>query len=535
MSVFMSKASMRLHGCCIFFALGSLVWGYNIGIISAVLVHPGFINQLNHPDAAHKGVITAIYYLGTWTSYVFLSRVASDYLGRRYAALLGTFIVCVGSALQAGASGGGAYAMVIAGRIIAGVGVAIVSTGVPLYQSEIAPARQRGRFVVMNHIGMVGGLAAGFWVGYAMTFWDTPHGDAVGWRAALSVQFVPAVLFMLGLPFLPETPRWLVEHGQLARARASLDYFRQGLAHATPDATQHEFDEICADVAASRASGLDGTSLFREPSLRRRLWRAALLQFMAQMCGATAMKYYLPTLFKALGLGTRLSLLAGGIESTLKIGCTVLEMLIIDRVGRRITLTVGAAVMSVALLINGALPLAYPDNTNRAADYTCIVFIFVYSLGYSMGFGPAAWVYGSEIFPTSLRARGLNLSASGGAIGSIVVAQVWPVGIANLGSRIYFFFMAINIICVPIIWYLYPETKHLALEDMDALFGAVAMGHDHGHDHDHEHDHDRRGLGVGNGVGIGAASPSPEPPAEQIAVRADRDDAAKLVHADEES
>lgn len=101
-----------------------------------------------------------------------------------------------------------------------------------------------------------------------------------------------------------------------------------------------------------KASGLDWLCLFRERTLFARLWRAALLQFMAQACGATAMKYYLPTLFRALGLSTRLSLLAGGIESTLKIGCTILEMLIIDRVGRRLTLTVGAAVMALAMLVS---------------------------------------------------------------------------------------------------------------------------------------------------------------------------------------
>ncbi|CAK7212218.1 hypothetical protein SCUCBS95973_001380 [Sporothrix curviconia] len=510
-----SKASLRLHSFCTFFAVGSLVWGYNVGILSSVLVHPGFIAQLHNPDAAHKGVITAIYYLGTWLSYVFVSRAVSDYFGRRYAALIGTFIVCFGSALQTGATGGGAYAMVIAGRIIAGFGIAIVSTSVPLYQSEIAPARQRGRFVVMNHIGMVAGLAVGFWVGYGITFWDTPRGLSMGWRVSLAVQFVPAVIFMAGLPFLPETPRWLVEHDYPERAHAVLLYLREGLC--SDDETRHELDEICADVAEFRASGLNWTSLFRDPSLRGRLWRAALLQFMAQMCGATAMKYYLPTLFKALGLGTRLSLLAGGIESTLKIGCTVLEMLIIDRVGRRITLTVGAAVMSVAMLINGALPLAYPHNVNRASDYTCIVFIFVYSLGYSMGFGPASWVYGSEIFPTSLRARGLNLSASGGAIGSIVVAQVWPVGVANLGARIYFFFMAINVVCVPIIWFLYPETKNLPLEGMDALFGKVAGVH-------HRRSEEDRDAGASSALG---------PSTERVTVRTDRD-GAKLVHHDEE-
>lgn len=111
---------------------------YNVGILSSVLVHPGFIAQLHHPSASKKGVITAIYYLGTWISYVFLSHPASDRLGRRYSALAGIVVVCFGSALQAGAVGSGAYAMIIAGRVIAGMGVAIVSTSVPLYQRWVA-------------------------------------------------------------------------------------------------------------------------------------------------------------------------------------------------------------------------------------------------------------------------------------------------------------------------------------------------------------------------------------------------------------
>ncbi|KAK1767891.1 general substrate transporter [Phialemonium atrogriseum] len=466
-----TKAAVRLHLFCIFLALGSLCWGYNVGILSSVLVHPGFVEQLNHPNASKKGIITAIYYVGTWTSYVFLSRPASDYLGRRLAGLAGIVVLCFGGALIAGATGSGAFAMVIAGRIFGGMGSAVVSTSIPMFQSEVAPAKQRGRFVVMNHVGFVAGLATGFWVGYAVTFWDSPRGVEVGWRFSIAVQFIPAFIFAVGLPFVHESPRWLVEHGKIDSARTSLHYFREGSF--TNDEIETELADIQQSLADYRASGLTWLSLFREPTLFARLWRAALLQFMAQMCGATAMKYYLPTLFRALGLPTRLALLAGGIESTLKIGCAVLEMLIIDRVGRRLCLAIGAAVMAFAMLINGALPLVYPGNVNRASDYACIVFIFIYALGYSVGFGPAAWVYGAEIFPTSLRARGLNFAASGGAIGSIAVAQIWPVGIDRIGSRIYFFFMAVNLACVPVIYLLYPETKGFALEDMDGLFGGA--------------------------------------------------------------
>ncbi|KAK0615743.1 general substrate transporter [Bombardia bombarda] len=458
-----SKAAWRLHAFCLLLAFGSFVWGYNVGVLASVLVHPGFVETLNL-KTKDTGLVTSIYYLGTWLSYIFLAHPAADKLGRRYAGLAGMSVMCVGQALQAGASSPRAFAMVIAGRIISGLGTAIVSTSVPLYQSEIAPAKQRGRFVVMNHIGFVAGLATGFWVGYATTFFENTD----GWRMSIALSFVPAFFFMVGLPFMHESPRWLVEHGKNDAAFSALKFYREG--YYAIDEIHEEVADIERSVAAFKASGFTWGSLFTDASLFARMWRAALLQFMAQMCGATAMKYYLPILFRALGLGRRLSLLAGGIESTLKIGCTVIEMLIIDKAGRRFTLAAGAAVMAFAMLINAALPIVYPNNVNRAADYVCIVFIFIYSFGYSMGFGPAAWVYGSEIFPTAIRARGLSFAASGGSIGSVIVALVWPVGVANLGSKIYFFFMSVNLVCVPIVYLLYPETKGRSLEDLDGLF-----------------------------------------------------------------
>jgi MFS family permease len=107
---------------------------YNIGILTSVYVNPGFIKALHKPNAAQKGLITAIYYLGTWVSYVFLSGPLSERLGRRYAALTGAVVTCVGGAVQTGAHGKDAYAMMIIGRIISGLGNAVISTSVPLYQ-----------------------------------------------------------------------------------------------------------------------------------------------------------------------------------------------------------------------------------------------------------------------------------------------------------------------------------------------------------------------------------------------------------------
>ena len=156
-------------------------------------------------------------------------------------------------------------------------------------------------------------------------------------------------------PLTAARPRWLVEHGKTEEALDTLQFYREG--YSPLDEIDMELAAIEHSVASFRISGLTLGSLFSDRSLFARMWRAALLQFMAQMCGATAMKYYLPALFRALGFSHRVSLLAGGIESTLKTGCTVAEMLIIDKVGRKVTLVAGATVMAFALMVRLTNPL----------------------------------------------------------------------------------------------------------------------------------------------------------------------------------
>ncbi|RQM07474.1 hypothetical protein DH86_00003140, partial [Scytalidium sp. 3C] len=450
------KGRLRLYFLGVFFGLGSFVWGYNIGIISTLYVSPGWIKALHNPSAAQKGLITAIYYLGTWLTYVFLSSTLSDKLGRRYAAFIGAFVSAVGTAIQTGANGSGGYAMMIVGRIICGVGNALISTNVPMYLSEIAPATLRGSLVVMNHIGMTTGLSIGFWSGYGFRHWTNVHSFTEAWRFSYSLQFIPTLIFCVGLPFVPETPRWLLEHSRIEEARKALQFLR-GYDN-NPEVVEDELTDVRENMELhSSIYKASWRELFTQRNLFARLWRASLLQFMAQMCGSTAIKYYLPSNFLALGLGEELSLLASGIESTLKIGCTIIASLVIDRLGRRRTL----------------LWEVYPNNENRAAVYTCVVFIFVFSLGYSLSFGPNTWVYGSEIFPTNMRAKGLSISASAGSIGSIVVGQVWPVAQANIGSRGYYIFFSFNFACIILLYFFFPETKGKTLEELDNLFGKV--------------------------------------------------------------
>lgn len=126
-----ARGTMRLYALCLHLAIGASIWGYNIGILSSILVHPGWRQTMHYPNASERGTVTGVYYVGTLLSYLFFSHPLADWLGRRYAALVGTVVLAAGAGLMAGSQGLVAMGL---GRWACGLGVGIVSTTVPLYQ-----------------------------------------------------------------------------------------------------------------------------------------------------------------------------------------------------------------------------------------------------------------------------------------------------------------------------------------------------------------------------------------------------------------
>lgn len=129
-----APGAARLYRICLQLALGSSVWGYNIGILASVLVHPGWRSALHNPEPSKKGLVAGFYYVGTLISYLFLSHPLADFLGRRYAARVGTLVLCAGALIMASARGTHALLIMVVGRCLCGLGVGVVSTTVPLYQ-----------------------------------------------------------------------------------------------------------------------------------------------------------------------------------------------------------------------------------------------------------------------------------------------------------------------------------------------------------------------------------------------------------------
>ncbi|CAI6092355.1 unnamed protein product [Clonostachys chloroleuca] len=375
------------------FSMGAIFWGYDIGILSTVLVAPGYLTALKNPSSGESGLIVAIFSVGSWLSYAFVAGQVNDRLGRRWSGVTGVAVLCVGAGLQAGAVH---LAMMVIGRFIAGVGTGIVATAVPLYLSETSPARHRGAIIT---------ISIAFWIGYGFSFWRAGNGESLGWRLSIFIQYVPAVIFCVGAPFLCErfellvlsqivnlpplaslltyassSPRWLLEHDQLEAAAKALTHLR---GSDRPEVVQAELEEIRAILIKDRA-------------LWARLWRAWALQFLQQLSGAGGIRYYLPSNFRGAGASESPSLLASGIDGTVMAACTIAAILLVDRIGRRHSLGIGAAIMALSMLMNGALQTRYPNQSNVAANNCSIFFIFFFSLGYSIGFGPTAWTYAAE-------------------------------------------------------------------------------------------------------------------------------------------
>ncbi|EPE02453.1 hypothetical protein F503_00721 [Ophiostoma piceae UAMH 11346] len=458
---------------CMVFSMGSIGWGYDIGILSTIYVQPGFKKTMNHPSSTQTGAITSVFYAGQFVGFAFLAGTVNNKLGRRYAGCVGVLIMCIGAAIQTAAYN---IAMMIVGRIIAGVGCGIVSTAVPLYLSEISPAKHRGFYGAFNQVGIVFGICLAFWIGYSFSFWKTGRGVDLEWRLSGAMQFIPAIAFMAGAPFLPESPRWLVEHD---RADAAAQALRKLRGAPNVSEIQAELDEIHANILWHKEHSITSARVFlTEPALRSRLWRAWSVSLLQQLSGASGIRYYLPSNFVAAGTSTSLSLLASGIDGTVQVGCTIGAMFFIDRIGRRHSLGIGAVIMAFCLLINGALQEAYPHQSNQSANYACIFFIFFFTVGYSMGFGPCVWIYASEVFPANCRSKGLGIAASGASIGSIIVGQVWPIAVAHIGAKTYFIFMSFNIFAAVLIYTMFPETKNKTLEELDSHFGKLNVHFD---------------------------------------------------------
>ena len=432
-------------------ALAAVLFGYDNGIIGAALL---FIPRDLPLTPWQKGAVVSATVFGAMLGALG-SGPAADRLGRQ------RILLAAGVVFTVGAVGAGAAAtvdMLVAFRFILGLGIGIASVIVPLYLAEMAPARDRGVVTSLNQYMIIVGTALSAALGYAFAF-------AGSWRWMLLVGVFPAVVLMIGMVVMPDTPRSLVRRGQDDNARAVLVGLRGDAAEA-----ERELAEITAVERQERQTRT--TALLSAAWVRRLLVLGALLAIFQQITGINAIVYYAPTILTGFGVSETTALLFGFLNGLVNIAtiALVVRSKVVDRRGRKPVLLAGLVGMSASLFAVGAAVLILPADSTALFVVAAAAFV-VFTNTFSATWGPVLWVMLAEIFPLAIRGVAMAIATLFNWLSAFVISLTFPsfVAYAGIGTA-FIVFAVVGVVLFPVVWWMVPETKERSLESLEAAF-----------------------------------------------------------------
>ncbi|KAK3372580.1 general substrate transporter [Podospora didyma] len=451
--------------------------GYDQGVMGGVNDSPLYVVEVGIgnangkvTDTLHQGGIVSIYYLGCIFG-CFAGGWLADRIGRINGLFIGTIFALIGGALQAATRSSD---FILVARVITGIGTGALTGITPVFISETSTADHRGGYLGYVFIANYLGIAVAYWLSFGLSFINNGRSE-IRWRFLLAFQCVPALLLLIGIKCLPDSPRYLATAGRLDEAREVL-YHVRGRDDADVD---REFQEIAAFSKNAQKSSpiqfakiLCGFSGAPGKHLGRRAWLCMWLQIMASWTGITAVTAYSPVLLSAAGYSPLTQNgLAGGLSTTGILG-TIISAQIVDRLGRRKCLMGGSLGLFIVNLIAASVYEASRHIPAKASQFApaAVTMLFLFNLIYAATWGTVAFLIPTEIWPSDMRAQGNGFGITGWAIGVGWTVLVNPIMFAHLENRTYFLFAALNLLWIPIVYLFYPETAGRSLESIDALF-----------------------------------------------------------------
>ncbi|TQS38220.1 hypothetical protein Golomagni_01281 [Golovinomyces magnicellulatus] len=482
-----------------FVAFGGILYGYDTGNISGILAIRYFKDQFSTGyttiqdgklqldiSSSQQSLIVSILSAGTFFGALAAAQIA-DRLGRRWSLIASSWVFVAGVILQCIAT---RLPMFISGRFFAGLGVGLISTLIPLYQSETAPKWIRGVIVGSYQLAITIGLLLAAVVDNA----SKDRNDSGSYRIPIGIQFAWAIILMTGMFLLPETPRYLIRVGKTKQAARALSKLRRlSVEHSSIREELEEISQIYAhEVSLGKASYSDCV----KGGIAKRLLTGCLLQGLQQLTGTyqcyfsssiNFIFYYGTQYFKNSGITNPFVITM--ITSAVNVCSTLPGLYAIDKFGRRPLLLWGAIGMCIAQFVVATLGTTTTGQTsegvvfatNVVAQKVSIAFICLYIFFFATSWGPIVWVVTGEIFPFRVRAKALSITTAVNWLLNWAIAYSTPYlvnfgpGNLNLQSKIFFIWFGCCFFCIAFVWFFIYETKGLSLEQVDEMYNEVSV------------------------------------------------------------
>jgi SP family xylose:H+ symportor-like MFS transporter len=465
--------------------LGGLLFGYDTAVINgavdslkAFFINPRFSDLANpaQANAANSllGFVVSSALIGCIIGGLFGGWVSSR-IGRKRGLIVAALLFLI-SALGASApefpfapighGGPGYMANFVFYRILGGIGVGSASMLSPMYIAEIAPPKVRGNLVAWNQFAIVFGMLIIYFVNFGIS--KTGSGDAwlnaIGWRYMFLSGAIPAILFLILLFFVPETPRYLMLNGNETAARAVLAKL------VTPEEGEKEIAEIRASLNQHHSG-----KLFSFGALL--IFIGIMLSIFQQFVGINVVLYYATDIFKGMGLTTNASLFQTIVVGGVNLIFTVIAILTVDRFGRKPLQIIGALVMAISMISLGT------DFWLGGKGMIALICMLVFTAGFAVSWGPVTWVLLSEIFPNQIRGKAMAVAVAAQWIANYLVSWTFPILDKNpylvehfKHGFTYWMYGVMGILAALFMGKFVPETKGRSLEQMEGLWRAP--GHD---------------------------------------------------------
>ena len=428
--------------------LGGLLFGYDTGIIASAML---FIRGDFGLGSFEQGLVVSAVPIGAAFGALAAGRLSDQY-GRRVTIIASAAVFILGALASAASPD---TLVLVLSRLVIGVAIGFASATAPVYISEMAPPEARGRLVSFFQLSVTVGILAAYLVGLAFE----PSGS---WRWMLGLGVLPALLLLVGMLRMPQSPRWLVMVGRDYDARATLAKIRAG----REDEITLEIGEIEAELGQQAG----GWGELREPLIRAALTVGIGLAILQQVTGINTVIYYAPTIVEFTGIDSSSSAILAAVGvGIVNVGMTLVAIRLLDRVGRRVLLLGGTAVMALSLF---ALGLAF-DGTDEDtfSSVLAIGSLMTYVAAFAISLGPIFWLINSEIYPLRIRSKAASLGTTANWVFNFIVSLTFLTLIAELGrSGAFWLYGGISVLTLIFCWKLVPETKGKPLEEIQDHF-----------------------------------------------------------------